>query len=164
MPPTEKQMFLQTWNMEVQTTTKVLRAYPSDQLDFRPHERSRSARDLAWTFVLEQGMIDMVLAGKIDFSAPSPPAPQTLDQILSVYQQNHAEKCAKVEAMSEETYQSEMAFPVGPRQMGKFRRADVLWITVMDMVHHRGQLSVYLRMAGGKVPSIYGPSADEPWM
>ena len=41
---------------------------------------------------------------------------------------------------------------------------DVLWGILMDSIHHRGQFSVYLRMAGGKVPSIYGPSADEPWM
>jgi len=43
------------------------------------------------------------------------------------------------------------------------RRMDFLWFLLMDMVHHRGQFSVYLRMADGKVPSIYGPSADEPW-
>ena len=42
--------------------------------------------------------------------------------------------------------------------------SEVLWLMLMDSVHHRGQLSVYLRMVGGKVPSIYGPSADEPWM
>jgi uncharacterized damage-inducible protein DinB len=38
------------------------------------------------------------------------------------------------------------------------------WLAVMDAVHHRGQMSVYIRLAGGKVPSIYGPTADEPWM
>jgi uncharacterized damage-inducible protein DinB len=50
------------------------------------------------------------------------------------------------------------------RERSDMRTADVLWTGVMDTVHHRGQFSVYLRMAGGKVPSIYGPSADEPWM
>jgi len=40
----------------------------------------------------------------------------------------------------------------------------VLWAVLMDQVHHRGQLSVYTRLAGGKVPSIYGPSGDETWM
>jgi uncharacterized damage-inducible protein DinB len=42
------------------------------------------------------------------------------------------------------------------------RRLDVIWANLFDVIHHRGQLSVYVRMAGGKVPSIYGPSADEP--
>jgi len=40
----------------------------------------------------------------------------------------------------------------------------VLWSVLMDQVHHRGQLSVYLRLVGAKVPSIYGPTADETWM
>jgi uncharacterized damage-inducible protein DinB len=55
-------------------------------------------------------------------------------------------------------------FFVAPKKMGDVRRLDFLWLLLMDMVHHRGQFSVYLRMADGKVPSIYGPSADEPWM
>ena len=50
----------------------------------------------------------------------------------------------------------------GPEKPGKVRGGDLLWFAVMDGVNHRGQLAVYLRMAGGKVPAIYGPSADEP--
>jgi uncharacterized damage-inducible protein DinB len=53
--------------------------------------------------------------------------------------------------------------PVGPGKMGDLRKVDVLWSTLQDQIHHRGQFSVYLRMAGGKVPSIYGPTADESW-
>ena len=48
--------------------------------------------------------------------------------------------------------------------MGDVRKGDVFWTGVMETGHHRGQVSVYSRMAGAKVPSIYGPSADEPWM
>ncbi|MGH7568455.1 MAG: DinB family protein [Gemmatimonadales bacterium] len=55
-------------------------------------------------------------------------------------------------------------FFTGPKQMGDVRRLDFLWFLLMDMVHHRGQFSVYLRMAGGQVPSIHGPSADEQWI
>ena len=55
-------------------------------------------------------------------------------------------------------------FFVAPKQMADLRKMDVLWFMLMDCVHHRGQFSVYLRMADGKVPSIYGPSGDEPWM
>jgi uncharacterized damage-inducible protein DinB len=55
-------------------------------------------------------------------------------------------------------------FMVAPKTMGDLRCADVLWMLMMDSIHHRGQFSIYLRMADGKVPSIYGPSADEPWM
>jgi uncharacterized damage-inducible protein DinB len=53
--------------------------------------------------------------------------------------------------------------PVGPRRSSPMRRGNALWLMLNDSIHHRGQLTVYLRMAGGRVPSIYGPSADEPW-
>jgi uncharacterized damage-inducible protein DinB len=47
--------------------------------------------------------------------------------------------------------------------MGDVPKMQALWMFLCDQIHHRGQFSVYLRMADGKVPSIYGPSADEPW-
>jgi uncharacterized damage-inducible protein DinB len=55
-------------------------------------------------------------------------------------------------------------FFVGPGKTGDIPLADFVNFMTHDQIHHRGQLSVYLRMAGGKVPAIYGPSADEPWM
>jgi uncharacterized damage-inducible protein DinB len=54
-------------------------------------------------------------------------------------------------------------FMTGPKQMGEMSRAQIAWFLLHDQIHHRGQLTVYLRLAGGKVPSIYGPSGDEPW-
>jgi uncharacterized damage-inducible protein DinB len=54
-------------------------------------------------------------------------------------------------------------FPVGRDQVAPLRRGDVLWMFLYDGIHHRGQVSVYQRIAGGKVRSIYGPSADEAW-
>jgi len=56
-----------------------------------------------------------------------------------------------------------VTFPSGPKQTADYPVIDFLWFMLMDSIHHRGQMSVYIRPAGGKVPSIYGPSADEPW-
>lgn len=160
---TEKETFLKTWEREFQTTLKVLKAYPADKLDLKPHERSRSARELAWTFVVEENVIHGVIKGQIDFqNIPEPPA--TLREILTTYENTHKEMVKKVNGLSGEDFHTSIKFPVGPKQMGDVRRGDIFWMMVMDSVHHRGQFSVYLRMAGGKVPSIYGPSADEPWM
>lgn len=161
---TEKEMYLQSWEREVQTTAKVLRAYPPDKLDYKPHEKSRSARELAWVFVQEEAIVEMIVKGNIDFSQQGPKAPATMPEILAAYEATHKQMVSKVQNMSEADYNSMMQFPVGPNQMGDFRKADLLWMMMMDAIHHRGQFSVYLRMAGGKVPSIYGPSADEPWM
>jgi len=51
-----------------------------------------------------------------------------------------------------------------PKTLGPITRMNWLWFLLHDQIHHRGQLSIYLRMAGGKLPSIYGPTADEPWI
>jgi uncharacterized damage-inducible protein DinB len=71
---------------------------------------------------------------------------------------------AAVENMPDSRLSEKVTFFTGPKQMGMVPISEVLWLMLMDSIHHRGQLSVYVRMAGGKVPSIYGPSADEPWM
>lgn len=161
---TEKDMFLQTLGREVQITLKVLKAYPSDKSEYRPHEKSRSAQELCWNFVIEQGFANAALDGKIDFSQPMSPAPQTLAEVIPAYENSSRGLIDRVSKTAEADLNKTLAFPVGPGKMGDVRRMDVLWMTLMDMVHHRGQLSVYIRLAGGKVPSIYGPTADEPWV
>ena len=161
---TEKDQFLATFQRECATTLKLLRAYPADRGDFKPHERSNSARQLAWTFVLEQGIVDMAIKGKIDFSQPMPPAPATYSDCVAAFEGACRQTVARVTGASDAELSRTVQFPVGPGKMGDFRAMDVLWTTLMDQIHHRGQLSVYIRLAGGKVPSIYGPTADETWM
>jgi uncharacterized damage-inducible protein DinB len=159
----EKEMYLQTWEREFQTTLKILKAYPQEKLDLRPAEKSRSAKDLLWTFVMEEKVIDGVVKGQIDFTnMPKPPAMK--QEIISTYEATHKEMVTKVKNLSEQELNTAIPFMVAPKQMGQVKRSDILWMMLMDSVHHRGQLSVYLRVAGAKVPSIYGPSADEPWM
>ena len=68
-----------------------------------------------------------------------------------------------VREMPESRLDETVTFVTGPGTTGPVGIHDMLWFMLLDSVHHRGQLSVYVRMAGGKVPSIYGPSADEPW-
>jgi uncharacterized damage-inducible protein DinB len=160
---TEKEMFLNNWDREHKITLKVLKAFPTDKADLKPAERSRTAKELAWVFVAEQSvMADGVVKGQIDFGGmPAPPALFT--GVVSKFESDFPAILDRVRKMSDADYNSMMAFPTGPKQMGQFRKADILWMAVQDMIHHRGQFSVYLRMAGGRVPSIYGPSADEPW-
>jgi uncharacterized damage-inducible protein DinB len=160
---TEKEMFLKNWEREVQTTLKILRAYPADKLDLKPAPKSKSARELAFVFAGEQAMADMAIKGKIEFPETEPSPPKTMNEIISAFEQSVKANMARVKAMSDAEYNSMVGFFVAPKTPGQVRKADVLWLTLNDMIHHRGQLSVYLRMAGGKLPSIYGPTADEPW-
>lgn len=163
---TEKEMFLNTWQREHATTMKILRQLPADKADFKPtSEKTKTAKDLASVFIAEMNVVDGVVKGEIDFGNTSgfkPPA--TYADVLSTLDSKQKEMVNRVKGLSEADWNSAMPFPVGPKQMGQVRKGDILWSMVMDSVHHRGQFSVYLRLVGAKVPSIYGPSADEPWM
>jgi uncharacterized damage-inducible protein DinB len=164
MSASEKQMFLQSFERESATTLKVLKAFPADRGDYKPHEKSRSAKDLAWTFVMEQGLATGALNGSVDFSQPMPKAPADYHEVVAAFERGSRDTLAKIAAASDEDLNRMMKFPVAPKTMADLRRIDVLWTALMDQVHHRGQFSVYLRLVGSKVPSIYGPTADEPWV
>jgi uncharacterized damage-inducible protein DinB len=160
----EKETFLSLWDREHKTTVKVLRAFPAGKDDLKPAEKSRTAAELAGVFVGEQsGIMDGVLKGQIDWASFHKP-PASVQDVATTLESEYARISKGVRAMSESDWNAaDIDWPVAPKQMGKIRRGDLLWMAVHDMIHHRGQFSVYLRMAGGKLPSIYGPTADEPW-
>jgi uncharacterized damage-inducible protein DinB len=162
---TEKEQFLATYEREYPVTLKVLRAYPAGRADLRPHERSRNAQDLAWTFVFEGAAGRDAVAGQLAIPPKSLPArPDSWDGVVNEVERSFRGLAETVRNASDGDLKKTVKFPVGPNQMGDWRLFDFLWFLLNDMIHHRGQLTVYLRMAGGKVPAIYGPSADEPWM
>lgn len=161
---TEKDQFLATLERESQTTLKIMKAYPANRMDFQPAEKSSNAAKLMWTFVLEMGASQGALDGAIDFSRMGQPHPASHAEIVSAYESELAKLLAKLRSASDAQLGRAITIPVGPKQMGEVPAQAFLWMMLMDSVHHRGQLSVYLRMVGAKVPSIYGPTADEPWM
>jgi uncharacterized damage-inducible protein DinB len=161
----EKEQFLGVWEQEYPTTLKVLKAYPATKSDLRPHERARTAKELAWAFVFEGTAGAQAVAGTLELPPKGIPAPpEKWDDVAPACERAFRALSDAVRKAPDAELNKTVKFFTGPKQMGDMRKLDLLWFMLMDMVHHRGQLSVYLRMAGGKVPSIYGPSADEPWM
>jgi uncharacterized damage-inducible protein DinB len=158
-----KQQFLDTFMREHAITLKVLRAFPAEQAGFRPHERSNSARDLAWTFAGEQKLITKCLTDVPLFSGGMPKAPDDFKAIVDQFDREFNDVVALIKRTPESKFNETIQFMIGPGQMADFTKMQIAWLMLTDQIHHRGQMSVYLRMAGGKVPSIYGPSADEPW-
>jgi uncharacterized damage-inducible protein DinB len=162
-----KQAFLETYDREHATTMRVLRAYPEDQLDFKPHPRSNSARDLAWIFVLECGLGTKVwhdqLANGVPSGSTPRKAPEAWSELLDELESAYSSFRELVASATEEELEEKVHFLVAPKTMGEISRKDWIWFLLHDQIHHRGQFSVYLRMSGAKVPSIYGPTADEPW-
>ncbi|HYO79720.1 MAG TPA: DinB family protein [Thermoanaerobaculia bacterium] len=155
--------FATQYEREHAVTRKVLAAYPAEQASFKPHERSNTALTLAQTFVVEEKLMLLALRnepvlGSVGFAA----SPKEWDAVLAAFDAQHAEMMELLGRVSEADLQPVQFFS-GPGQMQDYPAPYFLWFMLLDQIHHRGQFSVYLRMSGGKVPSIYGPSADEPW-
>jgi uncharacterized damage-inducible protein DinB len=163
MPLSAKQQFADTYKREHGTTLKVLKAYPQDKPDYKPHPGNNSAKQIAWTFVVENNIMLAAINGPLDLGAGFPPAPATLGECVAAYEKSAKDFMAAFDKMSDSRLTETVKFPSGKNQMGEFPVGEFLWFMLMDSIHHRGQLSVYIRPAGGKVPAIYGPSGDEPW-
>ncbi len=159
-----REQFLETLEREHGTTLRVLRAYPTDQLDLQPSPRSKSARELAWVFVIERLLEMQVLTTGLDFSALAPPpAPETMDEIIVRLQDANRRLVELIRSLPAERLFAPVKFFVAPKTLGDVPLLEFAWRFLFDEIHHRGQFSVYVRIAGGKLPSIYGPTADEPW-
>jgi uncharacterized damage-inducible protein DinB len=161
------EVFLKNYDREHDTTMRVLRAYPTDKLDLKPSEKSKTARELAWVFVSERGLGTHLWGDAFANGMPSggpPPAPDDWNELLTALDKASNDYRALIADATDEQLDETITFFVAPKTMGKISRHEMIWMLLHDQIHHRGQFSVYLRMAGGKVPSIYGPTADEPWI
>jgi len=164
-----KQEFLETYDEEHAKTMRVLKAYPADKLDLRPHPKLKTAKELTFVFILERGLGTKVWHDEYASGPPvggsgTPKPPETWDELLATLEKVHNDFRDLVSAASDEELHANVHFMVGPKQMGAISRKDWIWFLLHDQIHHRGQFSVYLRMAEGHVPSIYGPSGDEQWI
>jgi len=138
---------------------KVLRALPADQLSYKPHERSPSAEQNAWTVTMElKACLDVVKNFRAEWQ--SPPAPP-LSEMVRLYEEWSKELTERVAAMDDASWQKTAQFYYEGKLVLEQAAGEFLWFILFDAIHHRGQLSAYLRPMGGRVPAIYGPSADE---
>lgn len=155
---TEKEAFLNVHRRECQTTQNILKAFPANKMDLRPHEKSRTARELASVLANQELFLKQAAEGKIDVASFTKQTPlATIDETVRVLEKNHKAVEEALAKASDEELDKTITF-AGQTM----RRLDALWAGQFDLIHHRGQFSVYLRMSGAKVPSIYGPTADVP--
>jgi len=155
--------YRETFEREYQTTRKLLHAFPPDKADLKPADKSRTARDLAWMLVRTQMVPAYALDSNEIKGAGGPTSPEKWDEILAAFDRAHLETATRLARATEAEWNSEFGMPVAPGQTGNLLRGKALWFFLYDGIHHRGEFVVYARMAGAKVPSIYGPTADEPW-
>jgi uncharacterized damage-inducible protein DinB len=151
-------VFLPSLKNEHRTTKNVIEAIPLDKGDYRPDEISKTALDLAWHIVsAENRFMDVALNGEFDFTPnPRPDSVKNSADLLALYNQDFEARFDKLTRLSPEQMLKIVDF------RGMFQQPAVMFLSMMmhHSVHHRGQLSMYLRPMGAKVPSIYGESYD----
>ncbi len=161
---TNREFFIECWEQEHPTFIKVFTAVPADQLAYRPHPRSRSAAELVWLQVLEkQCWVELLETGKIHWRIT--PEKTSLDEMILLYDRAHADLASRLKRLDDETWTSKSTQFVFEGQVAiETTMGHMFWIGFFDAIHHRGQLTVYIRPMGGKVPAVYAPSADDPVM
>ena len=162
--PSARQALLDSYQRESATTIKVLRAYPPNFADLRPHPTSVSAQQLAWAFAIENSLIEQALKNQLRMPPSFPGMPDTWRECVESYELGVQRVVALLESTRDEEMNEMVPFMTGPRQFADVTKLFLCTLMLNDSIHHRGQMSVYLRISGGKVPSIYGPSRDEPWL
>lgn len=145
---------------EMETTKKVVAAIPEGRSrDYRPDPKARNAFELAWHVLsVEVQLLDEIADGKFAME-PRFQEPKTVSEMLAWYETNLPRALGRVKALNEQHLTKPVDF------YGAFNYPAVFYLSFVTShsIHHRGQLSTYLRPMGAKVPSIYGGSADEEW-
>ena len=156
----EKTLFLKFWDKEAPATRKVISRIPEGS-QYRPDPKSRTAREIAWLIVREE----IVLAEGIEKGAlewVELPARATIREILDTYDRHHANLATRFQTIDPARWERRVPFVFQGQEIMNETGYDNAWGFLFDIIHHRGQLSTYLRPMGSTVPQIYGPSADEP--
>lgn len=156
--------FEHVWTRENATTRKVLHAIPLDKGEFKTSPNVKTAREVAAIFGASQGMITAALDGTWKFPPEFPKAPATMKEVQAAFDESTKAVKAAIAKANDKRMDARIMFFVGPKTPGEMGVGELVWFMLLDTIHHRGQISIYLRAMGAKVPSIYGPSADEPWM
>ena len=160
---TNREFYISRLKEEAPLFAKVIRAVPASQADYRPHPKSRSAAELAWLFVGEmKSASELVENRRVEWAGPKVgPGLEAAAAALEGAQRELLERVARIDGKA---WARKAALLMGGEVGWSAPLGAMLWGFLFDAIHHRGQLSTYIRPAGGKVPSIYGPSGDDPGM
>jgi len=140
---------------------RVAKAMPADQLDWRPHPKSRSAGELLGHLIGHwQDIVEVLDEG--DIHHRNQVAYDSLEDGLEKLDGSCGEALDRIAKADDVSWATPARFFVGENPIAEATRGQMAWLMFLDAVHHRGQLSTYLRPMGGSCPGIYGPSADQP--
>jgi uncharacterized damage-inducible protein DinB len=156
------EIFLREFEGEMETTRRVLERVPSDRLEWRPHPKSMTMKALAghvaelanWGVRLDGSSFEVGTRRKPEFDSAG--------QLVALFDENVAASRASIARKSDEDLRERFTVTRGGTTFFQMSKASILRRVFLNhLIHHRGQLSVYLRLNDVPLPPIYGPSADE---
>jgi uncharacterized damage-inducible protein DinB len=160
MPMNELEMLVAWWDREAANTVKVLEALPPTQYDFRPDAGGRSLGELAWhlaegdayiSYGIERGEFSM------DVRPPNIERPRDVAGLAPAYERVHREAVARIRQLSPDELDRTIQFFTGPMTIREILSSAIL----AHGIHHRGQLTLMCRLAGGEAPGLYGPNREQ---
>jgi hypothetical protein len=155
-----REYYTQCFAGEKPTFLKVMRAVPPDQAGYTPHPRSTKAGDLLWLLASElEDACTLIDTGEVNYVVR--PAPGVAESVAA-YEKHAAALESRLAGVDDAKWESSARLLMDGKSLWEARLGDMLFGFLFDAIHHRGQLSSYLRPMGAKVPSIYGPSGDDP--
>jgi uncharacterized damage-inducible protein DinB len=160
MATSELERFFATWDREAAGTVKLLQALPATQYDFRPDPAGRSLGELAWHLAEGDAYMSYGIERREFTMGAKPPnieRPRAVDRLAPDYERVHREAVERLRRLTPDDLDRTIQFFRGPRMI-----RDILWDAIIaHCIHHRGQLSLMCRLAGGQTPGFYGPNREE---
>lgn len=158
------QIFLTELERESNTTRKMLSVVPDDKYDWKPHPKSMSIRQLSTHIAELPTWIVMVLnTTELDF-ATAPYDPKKIDNtkdLLAYFEESLKEAKAALQQGNDEQLKDLWTLRNGEQVYSTEPKSDVIRMTLSQVIHHRAQLGVFLRLLDVPIPGSYGPSADD---
>jgi len=154
---------LMEMDQEAKTTQRVLERIPEDKLSWKPHEKSMSLGQLAMHIATAQGNIaEMANVDNFKIGSLTQAEPKSKKEVIDAFSERTATAKAILSKMDDSRMMSAWTLSKGEKVLMSVPRIGVVRGLILNhLYHHRGQLSVYLRLLEVPVPSIYGPSADD---
>jgi hypothetical protein len=159
---TVREYYTECFKAEKPTFVKVMKAVPPDQAAYTPHPRSTPAGDLLWLLATElHDACELIDCGEVNYVVK--PAPAVAESVAA-YEKHAAALESRLASVDDAKWDGTARLLMDGKVVWETTLGNMLFGFLLDAIHHRGQLSSYLRPMGAKVPSIYGPSADDPGM
>lgn len=153
---------LPEWDQEMKVTRRLLERVPGDKGEWKPHPKSFSLGHLAQLVSWMPGWITQILTNtELNLQGGAGYTYETTDTLLALFDKNSSEGRAALERAADADFAVPWSLKFGDQVLFTLPRGAVVRQTISHLVHHRGQLTVYLRLLDVPIPSIYGPTADE---